>query len=379
MRLFVRISAVLLLAAAPVFGWLRSTVEDRPAVARVTLEDIRARGELRLATRRATLSYFVHEGEPAGFEHDLLQAFATDLGVSLSARAAPSGSTAERWLREGRVDVAVLAPERTRAPGVVKVGSRDDGVENLLAPTGDLYVTGTAQALRVALDAWLQQAFGEGSGGETFRRYFGAPGRLANAIPDAARARHGLPAWESLIARHARAAGYDERLIAALIFQESSFDPSAVSPKGAIGLMQVLPVVGEELGILGLHEPEDNVRAGIRHLRRLSERFTGSSGEDHLAFVLSAYLLGPGHVEDAQALARSVGLDPDRWWGSVEEVLPLLEDERFYRKARHGYARGRHAVDYVYRIFRLHHHFRGPPATATDRLAARPQHRLPAG
>ncbi|MGH7856136.1 MAG: hypothetical protein ACREQY_02320, partial [Candidatus Binatia bacterium] len=106
------------------------------------------------------------------------------------------------------------------------------------------------------------------------------------------------------------------------------------------------------------------------YLQRLSELYSRSRGEDRLAMVLTAYVVGPGHLEDARDLARDVGLDPDAWWGSVEEVLPLLEDERFHRKMRCGYARGGHAVEYVYGVFRLHHFFRGQVGSRPGRLAA---------
>ncbi|MGH7823239.1 MAG: transglycosylase SLT domain-containing protein, partial [Candidatus Binatia bacterium] len=167
-----------------------------------------------------------------------------------------------------------------------------------------------------------------------------------------------ISAWDAVIARHAAAAGYDWRLIAALIAHESGFDPAAVSAKGAVGLMQLMPWVGGEVGVADVREPEANVRAGVRYMQRLSRRYPRSHGEDQLAMVLTAYLIGPGHLDDARELAREIGLDPDVWWGSVEEVLPLLEDARFHETMRCGYARGGHAVEYVHGIFRLHHFFR---------------------
>ncbi|MFX0072618.1 MAG: lytic transglycosylase F, partial [Candidatus Hermodarchaeota archaeon] len=63
----------------------------------------------------------------------------------------------------------------------------------------------------------------------------------------------------------------------------------------------------------------------------------------------ASYNVGPGHVSDARQLAREKGLDPNTW-SSLSEVLPLLSQRKYYKKAKYGYCRGREPVEYVKRI-----------------------------
>jgi membrane-bound lytic murein transglycosylase F len=165
-------------------------------------------------------------------------------------------------------------------------------------------------------------------------------------LPKAAR----ISRYARTIAKYAGAAGFDWRLVAALIFQESSFEERAVSVAGAQGLMQLMPGTSAGVGVANTARPEANIRAGVLYLRRLSRQFPGAESTDRLALILASYFLGPGHVFDAQDLARELGLNAQTWRRGIEETLPLLEDEHFHSRTRLGFARGRQAVEYVNRI-----------------------------
>jgi len=169
-----------------------------------------------------------------------------------------------------------------------------------------------------------------------------------------------IPRYARLIAKHSESAGLDWRLVAALISEESSFEEGAVSPAGARGLMQLMPRAAAEVGVANISKPESNIRAGVLYLSRLSDRYPEARASDRSAFALASYMLGPGHVADARGLARDLGLDPHAWRRGLEEALPLLEDDRFNRRTRLGYAQGRRAVNYVnrilsrYKVYRRH-------------------------
>lgn len=92
------------------------------------------------------------------------------------------------------------------------------------------------------------------------------------------------------IERHARAQGLDPDLVHAVIRAESAYRPAAVSPKGAIGLMQVMPGTGKRFGVIDLEQPESNLRAGTAYLRHLMDRF------DNVPLALAAYNAGEGAV-----------------------------------------------------------------------------------
>lgn len=156
-----------------------------------------------------------------------------------------------------------------------------------------------------------------------------------------------LSAYDSLVKYYARRAGFDWRLIVAIIAAESGFDPQGLSHKGAYGLMQIRGIAARAVGEHAFRQPADNIRTGVRYLRKLEEHFPDAYGRDRLFLMLAAYNAGPGHIADAQQLARESGLDPNRWFGGVRDVLPALENPRVYRYLTHGFARGRHTVNYV--------------------------------
>lgn len=156
--------------------------------------------------------------------------------------------------------------------------------------------------------------------------------------------------YDHLIAYHAEQAGFDWRLVSALIAVESGFDPAVESEAGAFGLMQVRKEAAEEVGEADFFNPDSNIRTGVRYLKWLEQRFPDAKGRDRLALTLAAYNVGPAHVEDARLLARRFGYDANRWYGSLEHMLPLLEQPAVYEQLANGFARGRDVVEYVERI-----------------------------
>ena len=148
--------------------------------------------------------------------------------------------------------------------------------------------------------------------------------------------------------RAGRQSGIDWRLLAAVAVQESRLDPKARSPMGARGLMQLMPSTAREVAVTDLEDPWQSIIGGARYLASLRADIEGAKTDaDRLWFTLAAYNAGPGHVIDARALARSRGLDGDVWFGNAEKAMKLLAQRRFYKKARHGFARGGETVRYV--------------------------------
>lgn len=162
--------------------------------------------------------------------------------------------------------------------------------------------------------------------------------------------------YDPLIRRHAAAAGFDWRLISAMIYEESRFQPASESPRGAYGLMQIRDVAAQEVGAESYRTPEANIVAGIRYLAYLEGLFSEASPRDRPALMLAAYNIGPAHVQDAQRLAVRFGYDPLRWYGSLDRLLPLLERPAIYRALPNGYAQGAATVAYVGRVLDRYAH-----------------------
>jgi len=104
--------------------------------------------------------------------------------------------------------------------------------------------------------------------------------------------RGGNPVYEPLIRQHASNQGVRPDLVRAVIQVESAFNPKAVSPKGAMGLMQLMPATARELGVVDPFNPAENIRAGVTYLRRLLDRY-----DDNEQLALAAYNAGPTAVD----------------------------------------------------------------------------------
>ena len=155
--------------------------------------------------------------------------------------------------------------------------------------------------------------------------------------------------YDKLFKKAGQVTGIDWRLLAAVAYTESRFKPDARSRWGAVGLMQVLPNTGREVGYKDIQSPRNNVMAGAKYLRRLARRFEedGVSKRQQIRFAVAAYNAGLGHIRDARMLAKMTKRDPDRWFGHVEEALKLKMDRRWHEKTRSGYARATETIRYV--------------------------------
>ncbi len=164
-----------------------------------------------------------------------------------------------------------------------------------------------------------------------------------------------LSPYDELAKKYALRYGQDWRLITAQMYQESRFDPEAVSWVGAQGLMQIMPDTGRQLGFTNLQDPEDSIHAGTKYMYQLIDRFDlNIPMEARIRFALASYNVGYGHLLDARRLAREKGWDPDRWFGQVEEAMRLLSQPAYYKRARYGFCRGGQPVHYVENIQNLY-------------------------
>ncbi|MDJ0834617.1 MAG: transporter substrate-binding domain-containing protein [Gammaproteobacteria bacterium] len=160
-----------------------------------------------------------------------------------------------------------------------------------------------------------------------------------------------LSPWDKLTQKHAETYGFDWRLITAQMYQESRFNPEAESFAGARGLMQLMPRTAKSVGIQDIDDPDSNIKAGVRYLDWLRDRFKEEMPlSEKTWFILASYNAGHGHVSDAQRLARQKGWDHNRWFNHTEKAMLLLSQKNYYQKARYGYVDGNEPVNYVWNI-----------------------------
>jgi membrane-bound lytic murein transglycosylase F len=162
-----------------------------------------------------------------------------------------------------------------------------------------------------------------------------------------------LPRYRAWFEEAAAQSGIDWRLLAAVGYQESKWDPRAVSDEGAAGLMMLTADTAQAMGIKDRTDPQQSIFAGARYLAQVRQMIPDRIAEpDRTWLTIAAYNVGFGHLEDARIIAQALGKDPDSWT-EVREELPLLAQGRWYARARRGYARGWEPVQFVDRIQRF--------------------------
>jgi membrane-bound lytic murein transglycosylase F len=155
-----------------------------------------------------------------------------------------------------------------------------------------------------------------------------------------------LPVFQEVAEQHA----LDWRLLAAMGYQESHWDPQAESRTGVRGIMMLTLNTAAQMGLSDRLDPYQSIDGGARYFLRLWHRTPARIPEpDRTWMTLAAYNMGWGHLEDARVLTQKGGGDPDKW-KDVNERLPLLTQEKWYKQTRYGYARGLEAQRYVRNI-----------------------------
>ena len=146
----------------------------------------------------------------------------------------------------------------------------------------------------------------------------------------------------------------DWRLLAAMAYQESKWDPEARSHMGAYGIMQITAPTAQDIGLIDPANPVKNIMAAAKYLDQLRALIPDNAKEpDRTYLAMAAYNVGIGHLSDAIKLTKIQGGDPNRW-RDIRERLALLSNPKYYRKLRNGYARGEETIQYVENIRALH-------------------------
>lgn len=163
--------------------------------------------------------------------------------------------------------------------------------------------------------------------------------------------RYRLPRYQEFFELAGEVNELDWQLLAAIAYQESHWNPRAISPTGVRGIMMLTNATAKDLGIKDRTVPEQSIKGGAQYIRELTEKFATKTldEKDRLWFTLASYNVGFGHVQDARIITKQRGGNPDKWV-DVKESLPLLRRKRWYKNTRYGYARGNEPVKYVENI-----------------------------
>ncbi|MBC6425072.1 MAG: transporter substrate-binding domain-containing protein [Ekhidna sp.] len=182
--------------------------------------------------------------------------------------------------------------------------------------------------------------------------------------------------YDALIQEAAKKLNWDWYLLAAQIYKESKFDPDAESWAGARGLMQVMPITGEEYSVKDLFNPKQNIFVGTSHLLWLQNQWKNKIQDknERIKFVLASYNVGLGHVQDAVRLTKKYGGSITSW-EDVSGYLLKKSYKKFFTDpvVQFGYCRGEEPVQYVkvindtYRIYKDVLRLEEPTASLVNR------------
>ena len=168
--------------------------------------------------------------------------------------------------------------------------------------------------------------------------------------------------FDKLFRKESKKLGWDWRLLAALVYTESQFDPYAESEVGAYGLMQIIPETADHFNVGNYFEPDSNVYVGTEYLHYLDRYFSSQpiDSSERLKFVLAAYNAGPGHVLDAIRLANKYGKDATLWDNNVDYYLLHKNEPEYYRDplSKNGYCNGRQTYKYVRQVLETYNNYK---------------------
>lgn len=220
-----------------------------------------------------------------------------------------------------------------------------------------------ADELKKVIDKWLEQYRESARYAVIYNKYFRNQHSASIVKSDFFTISSGkISAYDDYIREYSDQIGWDWRLLASLIYQESRFDPGARSWAGAFGLMQLMPVTAGRFGINMNSSARDQINAGTQFIRWLDKRFMKSvpDEEERIKFILASYNIGPGHIFDAIRLTDKNGKDPQKWHDNVEEYLLKKSNPRYYRDpvVKYGYCRGTETIRYVNQVLDLYDHYR---------------------
>lgn len=219
----------------------------------------------------------------------------------------------------------------------------------------------TDDDLQQLLDTWME-SFIEGAKYQVLYRKYYQNKRFVNMVESDYYANLSgvISPYDELLKSYGEQIGWDWKLLASLVYQESRFNPQARSWAGAFGIMQLMPKTARRFGVDYSSPVKQQIRAGIMLIDWLDEQLADVQNDaERQKFVVAAYNVGLGHVQDARRMAVQLGMDPDTWDNNVAECILKKQQAEYYNRpeVKYGYCRGSETYKYVADIFDRYGHY----------------------
>lgn len=223
-------------------------------------------------------------------------------------------------------------------------------------------VSKESDLLLAELNGWIQEMKGKNEYYAIYNKYFKNRKDFRRRVKSEFYSLNNssISEYDQLIQKYAEKIGWDWRLLSALVYQESRFQPEAASWAEAKGLMQLMPGTARDLGVEDRADPEQSLYGGTKYLRQLFDHFQSIPDTlERMKFAMASFNAGLGHVEDARRLAKANGINPSLWDNNVEEAILELSFASGYNHpvVKYGYVRGIEPYTYVDQIMERYGHY----------------------
>lgn len=343
---------------------------DSTKLSEYDLPEIEEAGEIIIATMYGPETYYSYHGKPTGLAYDLISNYASTIGLRIRVETVKDTASLFKMLASGEADViAIELPTNSiRKHGFIACGAYSDSSNTGKPMHVSWAVRKNQPELAQSLNQWynpdIKQKLKSGE-----RKHIGMSAvRRKVRAPYLSRAKGIISQYDTHFMRGSRRMGWDWRLIAAQCYQESGFDPRAVSWAGAKGLMQIIPSTAKLLGIKNIYDPAENIDAGCRYLKQLQEKFKDvRNRNDKICFTLAAYNGGYHHIRDAMNLARKNGKNPYSW-NDVRFFVRNLDKPQYYNDpvVKNGFMIGSETYNYVESILQRWSKYRDGKPVSID-------------
>jgi membrane-bound lytic murein transglycosylase F len=215
----------------------------------------------------------------------------------------------------------------------------------------------TSPELKKAVNEWMEREKKETDYYVIYNKYFKNQKSFRTRVSSKYFSLTGgqISSYDDIIKQGAEEIGWDWKLLASQIYQESRFDPTIESWAGAQGLMQVMPSTAAEIGEFNLKTPKDAIEAGISHIKQIKQLYQDIPDSlERIKFTLATYNAGQGHIADARRLAEKHGKDPNIWTDHVDQYILLKSRKEYYSDpvVKYGFCRGEEPFNYVIDILK---------------------------
>ena len=308
----------------------------------------------------------------AGYNYELLKLFSGQMG--LEEEIAFGGRDYLDSLETGVVDLVVVPASDSL------LMTKDLFCSIMLADSSAWVIRNGLEAEMRSINTWLAHYFtteGHRKALERFSPSFEPFRRSASG-----RRYSILSPYDDLIAEYAAQIGWDRLMLTALVWKESQFHIEVRSPRGAVGLMQLMPRTAGHFEAGNLIDPEENISTAVKLIDRLQRMFRNDAAdkEELMKFTLAAYNAGEGRLRDCISYAKSIGAPCSRWNDLVAIIPDMREDSILQSESvKLGKFQGYETINYISLMEDYYDAFcviaRGqsspdPLATRTDKGAA---------